>query len=103
MKQDYVITSTVAKKKFPADEHEAGEDAFEWLTDVLNSLEDFEISDDEEEQIREATPEEVASFVGGLLKDHKLETKRAGRQIEIIVSKSKTAAPAKLRNSRPRR
>jgi chemotaxis protein CheY-P-specific phosphatase CheC len=81
--------AVVAKKKFPADEYEAGEDAFEWLMDTLDRVEDIEISDDEEEQVREATPEEVASFVSGLLDRHKIETKRSGRQIEIIVLKSK--------------
>jgi chemotaxis protein CheY-P-specific phosphatase CheC len=81
--------AVVAKKKFPADEDEAGEDAFEWLMDTLDRVEDIEISDDEEEQVREATPEEVASFVSGLLDRHKIETKRSGRQIEIIVLKSK--------------
>jgi hypothetical protein len=80
--------AVVAKKKFPADEYEAGEDAFEWLMDTLDRVEDIEISDDEEEQVREATPEEVASFVSGLLDKHKIETKRSGRQIEIIVSKN---------------
>lgn len=82
-----VNEAVVAKKKFPADEYESGEDAFEWLMDVLDS-EDLEISDDEQEQVREATPEEVVSFVGGLLKNHKLDTKQSGRQIEIIVSKA---------------
>jgi hypothetical protein len=57
--------------------------------DTLDRVEDIEISDDEEEQVREATPEEVASFVSGLLDKHEIETKRSGRQIEIIVLKSK--------------
>lgn len=80
--------SVVAKKKFPADEHEAGEDAFEWLMDVLDPLEEFEIDDYEQEQVREASPEEVASFVDGLLKKHSVEAKGSGRQIEIIVKKA---------------
>jgi hypothetical protein len=80
---------SIAKKKFPADEAEAGEDAFEWLMGVLDRLEDIEISDSDEEAIREADPEEVASFVGGLLKNHTIDVKRSGRQLEITVAKQK--------------
>jgi hypothetical protein len=79
--------AVVAKKKFSADENEAGEDVFEWLMDTLDGKEDFEVSDEEQEQVRESSPEEVASFVDGLLKHHKIDTKETGRQIEIIVSK----------------
>lgn len=80
-------SKVIAKKKFPADEHEAGEDALDWLIDTLDPLEEFEMDEDDAEQAREESPERVAYFINSLLSDHKIDTKESGNTIEIIVLK----------------
>lgn len=77
----------IAKQKFSTDDDEAGEDAFEWLMDVLDPLEEFEIEEDDLEQIREESPERIASFIDDLLSNYSVDTKESGHSIEIIVTK----------------
>jgi len=82
---DFVNESV--KRKFPTNEPEAGEDVLEWLFDNLPEEEDFDLTKDEQRQLRDASPEEVVNIINSLLSKHKIVVKEKGKYLEISIKK----------------
>jgi hypothetical protein len=75
----------IAKKEFDISDDEASEDVYEWLMD--NISEDIDISEDEDEQLRQSDIDEILSFFNNKLENHDIEIEEYYDFITLTIIK----------------